>query len=113
MVLSGCTVKHEYDYRGHDVEQELLHSSIASRIISLTYYTLLLVYYACNSATPTHHVPCARVHGNYIWMWRDTDRRNKESILASYQSNASGSRVHTISEARNSEYSEINDALYT
>ena len=38
--------------------------------------------------------------------------KNKESILASYQSNASGSRVHTISKARNSEYSEINDALY-
>ena len=28
--------------------------------------------------------------------------KNKESILASYQSNASGSRVHTISKARNS-----------
>ena len=38
--------------------------------------------------------------------------KNKESILASYQSNAAGSRVHTISKARNSEYSEINDALY-
>ena len=38
--------------------------------------------------------------------------KNKESILASYQSNASGSRVHTISKACNSEYSEINDALY-
>ena len=30
----------------------------------------------------------------------------------SNQSNASGSRVHTISKARSSEYSEINDALY-
>ena len=38
--------------------------------------------------------------------------KNKESILAEYQSNASGSRVHTISKARSSEYSEINDALY-
>ena len=38
--------------------------------------------------------------------------KNKESILAEYQSNASSSRIHTISEARTSEYSEINDALY-
>ena len=38
--------------------------------------------------------------------------KNKESILASYQSDASGSRVHTISKARKSEYSEINYALY-
>ena len=38
--------------------------------------------------------------------------KNKESILASYQSNASGNRVHTISKAYNSEHSEINDALY-
>ena len=42
-------------------------------------------------------------------MWKDTNLRNKESILASYQFNA---LVHTISKARNSEYSEINDALY-
>ena len=33
--------RHEYDYKG--VEQVLLHSSIVSRILSLTYYTLLLV----------------------------------------------------------------------
>ena len=38
--------------------------------------------------------------------------KNKESILAEYQSNASSSRVHTTSKARASEYSEINDALY-
>ena len=38
--------------------------------------------------------------------------KNKESILAEYQSNASSSRVHSIRKARNSEYSEINDALY-
>ena len=28
--------RHEYDYKGHDPEQELLHSSIGSRILSLT-----------------------------------------------------------------------------
>ena len=33
----------EYDYKGHDLEQELLHSSIVSRILSLT-YTLLTLY---------------------------------------------------------------------
>ena len=33
--------RHEYGYKGHDLEQELLHSSIVSRILSLTYYTLL------------------------------------------------------------------------
>ena len=38
--------------------------------------------------------------------------KNKESILAEYQSNASSSRVHTTGKARASEYSEINDALY-
>ena len=38
--------------------------------------------------------------------------KNKESILAEFQSNASSSRVHTTSKARASEYSEINDALY-
>ena len=38
--------------------------------------------------------------------------KNKESSPAEYQSNASSSRVHTISKARTSEYSEINDALY-
>ena len=27
--------RHEYDYKGHDLEQELLHSSIVSRILSL------------------------------------------------------------------------------
>ena len=37
---------------------------------------------------------------------------DEEVIVASYQSNASGSKVHTISKARNSDYSEINDALY-
>ena len=34
--------RHEYDYKGHDLEQELQHSSIVSRILSLTYYTLLV-----------------------------------------------------------------------
>ena len=38
--------------------------------------------------------------------------KNKESILAEYQSNASSSRVHTISKARTSEHSENNDTLY-
>ena len=34
--------RHEYDYKGHDPEQEVLHSSIGSRILSLTYYVLLI-----------------------------------------------------------------------
>jgi len=34
--------RHEYDYKGHDPEQELLHSSIGSRILFLTYYVLLI-----------------------------------------------------------------------
>ena len=33
--------RHEYDYKGHDLEQELLHSSIVSRKLSLSYHTLL------------------------------------------------------------------------
>ena len=34
--------RHEYDYIGHNPEQELQHSSIVSKILSLTYSTLLL-----------------------------------------------------------------------
>ena len=34
--------EHGYNYKGHALEQELLYSSIASRILSLTYYTLLV-----------------------------------------------------------------------
>ena len=37
----------EYYYKGHDLEQELLHS-IVSRILSLTYYTLLLIVSVCS-----------------------------------------------------------------
>ena len=34
--------RHGYDYKGHDLEQELLHSSIVSRIYTLSHllYTL-------------------------------------------------------------------------
>jgi len=53
-----------------------------------------------------HHGLLASHEDLWKFIW------NKESILASYQSNASGSRVYTISKARNSEYSDINDALY-
>ncbi len=38
--------------------------------------------------------------------------KNKESILAEYQSNASGDRVCSNSKARKSKYSDVNDALY-
>ena len=37
--------------------------------------------------------------------------KNKDSILALYQANVSGSRVHT-SKSRTSEYIEVNEALY-
>ncbi len=39
-------------------------------------------------------------------------KNNKESILAEYQSNASGDRVYSNSKARKSKYSDVNDALY-
>ncbi len=38
--------------------------------------------------------------------------KNKESILAEYQSNASGDRIYSNSKARKSKYSDVNDALY-
>ncbi len=38
--------------------------------------------------------------------------KNKESILAEYQSNASGDRVYSNSKARKSKYSDVNDTLY-
>lgn len=38
--------------------------------------------------------------------------KNKESLLAMYESNVSGSRVHTSMTQRHSEYEEINKALY-
>ena len=36
----------------------------------------------------------------------------KDSIMALYQSNASGSRIHSTKVSRTSEYQEINEGLY-
>ena len=49
-------MKHEYDYKGHDLEQALLHSSIRSRILSHLLYTL--GYTKTKQVTPSLHFCC-------------------------------------------------------
>jgi len=44
-------VKHEYGYIGHDLDQELLHSSIGCRIL----YTLSLIRYSWYRCTHSWH----------------------------------------------------------
>ena len=41
-VVVGCVLVQEYDYKGHDLEQELLHSSIVT--LSHLLYTLDAAY---------------------------------------------------------------------
>ena len=60
---------HEYDYKGHDLEQELLHSSIVSRILSLTYYTLLIIiiahFYVFTCCSCHMQTSCCK----RLWAW--------------------------------------------